>query len=151
VTAADDLARLAEAVPAESREWAADTGRDDGEAWVYMLNPPRALPLHGFPEAAEFIAAANPATILRLIAALDEEGTENMNRRDALSFLKEERDALAARLAAIEALADEWECTEAYRCTNAGECSRCLAYQSAVIRLRAALSAAPTDTTKETS
>src|SRR5690625_5050405 len=101
-----------------------------------MLNPPRALPLHGFPEAAEFIAAANPATILRLIAALDEEGTENMNRRDALSFLKEERDALAAKLAAVEALI-----------TGKGAC---LCVKEA--DPRAVLDAAdPTDTTKETS
>ena len=59
-----------------------------------------------------------------------------------------ERDELAARLAAVEALADEWERTEAYACHNAGDCTRCVTYQGAVIRLRAAL-AAPTDTTKE--
>ena len=64
---------------------------------------------------AEFIAAANPATILRLI---------------------EDRDALAARLAAVEALADEWE--------------RFVATSLLAEDLRAVLSAAPTDTTKET-
>src|SRR5690625_3249274 len=114
-----------------------------------MLNPPRALPLHGFPEAAEFIAAALPATILRLIAALDKEGTENMNRRDALSFLKEERDALAARLAVVEALAVEWERENLRRPASDGPVTAYL--HECAIELRAALSAAPTDTTKETS
>src|SRR5690625_4953137 len=92
---------------------------------------------------AEFIAAANPATILRLIAALDEEGTENMNRRDALSFLKEERDALAAKLAAVEALADDQA-----RPFPDGAPDR---EGEAIAReIRAALAAAPINTTKET-
>src|SRR5690625_2211425 len=130
---------------------------------------------------AEFIAAANPATILRLIEdlrrtrsgartlgriieqqnrdALDASGMHHVVDEtgdgdwevvwEALALLRPERDELAAKVAAVEALADEWERSEAYRCTNAGECPRCLAYQSAVIRVRAAL-AAPTDTTKET-
>src|SRR5690625_7731225 len=111
-----------------------------------MLNPPRALPLHGFPEAAEFIAAANPATILRLIAALDEEGTENMNRRDALSFLKEERDALAARLAAVEAaLSNHPRVCDLYPDEGPFACG----WKSAVADIEAVLSAAPTNTTKE--
>lgn len=45
-----------------------------------------------------------------------------------------------ARLrAGIEALASEWEEREAYACHNAHECVRCLAYQSATIRVRALL------------
>lgn len=85
------------------------------------------------------IAAANPATILRLIA---------------------ENRALAARLAAVEALADEWErraqLAESTADARAGLSDEVSLRQHAVVMsnraedLRAALSAAPTDTTKET-
>src|SRR5690625_2085311 len=71
--------------------------------------------------------------------------------QSAANFWKCEYEALAARLAAVEALADEWENNEAYACIAASDCTRCVTYQGAVIRLRAVLSAAPTDTTKETS
>ena len=55
--------------------------------------------------------------------------------------------AVEARLAPIRALADEWERGEAYACRNAGECVRCVSFQRAVIRLRAALrDATHTDT-----
>lgn len=40
-------------------------------------------------------------------------------------------------VAAIEALAAEWERTEAYACVNASECTRCVSFQRVVIRLRA--------------
>lgn len=41
--------------------------------------------------------------------------------------------------AGIEALADEWDAHEAYACVRPGECVRCLAYQSATIRVRGLL------------
>lgn len=140
----NDLARLAgEATPGPWFAW------DRGVGWLIALDPdgderlPEGLRTDlARSEDAEFIAAANPATILRLIEQHAQMTTAWQERR-------EEHHALAARLAAVEALADEWERTEAYRCTNAGECPRCLAYQSAVIRLRRAALAAPTDTTKE--
>lgn len=120
-----------------------------------------------FHEDAEFIAAANPATILRLIEdlrrtksgartlgriieqqnrdALDASGMHHVVDEtgdgdwevvwEALALLRPERDALAARLAAVEDLADETE--------RAGDPLLRLD------RLRAALSTAPTDTTKE--
>src|SRR5690625_3239089 len=159
----DDLARLAQAAQELTPgEWVA------GDGWVYTLpvhdDDNRLASVLGMKYAdrdranaehdraqrnAEFIAAANPATILRLIAALDKEGTENMNRRDALSFLKEERDALAARLAVVEALAVEWERENLRRPASDGPVTAYL--HECAIELRAALSAAPTDTTKETS
>lgn len=53
--------------------------------------------------------------------------------------LTADRDALAAKLARVEALADEWERDEAYACTDASKCVRCVSFQRAVIRIRAAL------------
>src|SRR5690606_10725732 len=103
------------------------------------------------PEDAEFIAAANPAAILRLIRELqiverkargfayDLRIAEAFSdkRAQEIDRLRVERDALAAKVARVEALAAETE--------QAGDPLLRLD------RLRAALSAAPTDTTKETS
>ena len=107
----DDLARLAEA--ATAGEWtvrafngrcyvmgpqhsvAATTGAlygDDGDAPVLA--------------DAEFIAAANPATILRLISERDTLAKAVQLTAEAatarLAEVEAERDVLAARLAAVE-------------------------------------------------
>src|SRR5690606_14342185 len=93
--------------------------------------------------------------------------TERRNiRHNAVGLLRArdrliaERDALAARLAAVEALADEWErraqLAEATADARAGLSHEVSHRQHAVVMsnracdLRAVLSAAPTDTTKET-
>lgn len=57
---------------------------------------------------AEFIAAANPHTVQRLLRALDEAGTEAMHARDLVSLLREERDTLRSKVAAVEALEGQW-------------------------------------------
>ncbi|HLR96479.1 MAG TPA: hypothetical protein VK053_18285 [Jiangellaceae bacterium] len=98
---------------------------------------------------AEFIAAANPATILRLIAE-----NRDMSERLAQAYrdealARDERDRLAARLAAVEALADEWDRENLRRPASDGPVTAYL--HECAIELRAVLSAAPTDTTKETS
>lgn len=147
VTAADwidNLARLAEA--ATPGPWVADHSEEDnsavkqeGRAWW------DGLAFCGRPADAKFIAAVNPTTILRLIEAArraedyNAEAERHAVRVVALEVQNEdltaERDALAAKVARVEALAAETE--------QAGDPLLRLDH------LRAALSAAPTDTSKE--
>lgn len=123
----DDLARLAEA--ATPGPWGVTkhgvnlNGDGDWRGWTIPVSKPA---------NAEFIAAANPATILRLIE-------ENRNLRTTVDADLEYQRRLEARLAAVEALADRWR-----HCGDPGDPRR-----QAASALRAALSAAPTDTTKE--
>lgn len=63
-----------------------------------------------------------------------------------LSDAEDERDALAARLAAVEALADDLDS----RPMRISQALTLTAAMQVADRLRAVLSAAPTDTTKET-
>lgn len=144
----DDLERKARA--ATPGPWVADHSEEDnsavkqeGRSWW------DGLAFCGRPADAKFIAAANPATILRLIeqnrriwqvAQSDRETVQDF--ADEVAATHAVRDAvaqdlarMAARLAAVEALADEVE--------QAGDPLLRLD------RLRAALAAAPTDTTKE--
>lgn len=143
----DDLERKAKAAtPGPWYAW------DRGVGWLIALDPDGDVRLPegmrtdlGRREDAEFIAAANPTTILRLIEAArraedyNAEAERHAARVVALEAQNEdltaERDKLAAKVAAVEALADETE--------QAGDPLLRLD------RLRAALSAAPTDTTKE--
>ncbi len=118
----DDLARLAVAARVEG-EWTLTGGRT--------------------PAGAEFRAAANPATILRLIETLrnlrwEVEQHSDGSRRALNDYLE-----IADRLAAVEALADDLA-----RPFPDGVPDREGAAIAASIR--AVLSAAPTDTTKET-
>ena len=172
----DDLERKAKA--ATPGPWEAKKARksdnhmitarsEHGRVWIANT----AFPVDPTADA-EFIAAANPATILRLIEelrrtksgartlgriieqqnrdALDASGMHHVVDEtgdgdwevvwEALALLRPERDELAARLAAIEALADRWR-----HCGDPGDPRR-----QAATALRAVLSAAPTDTTKET-
>lgn len=158
----DDLARLAETYPPRERTWHVHemhkvfVGSGDPRSLstiVHMSGDDLAdLTEEAAWEArrdAAWIAAANPATILRLIAEV-----RDLSERLAQAYRDEvlahdERAQLAARLAAVEALADEWE-------RQAGPDSRAhdvygrqvVTVEHAVASLRAAL-AAPTDTTKE--
>src|SRR5690625_557993 len=139
----DDLERKAKAAtPGPWYAW------DRGVGWLIALDPDGDVRLPegmrtdlGRREDAEFIAAANPTAILRLIEdlrrtksgartlgriieqqnrdALDASGMHHVVDEtgdgdwevvwEALALLRPERDALAARLAAVEALADETE------------------------------------------
>lgn len=129
----DDLERKAKA--ATPGPWSAD-GYGSGQQVTGATGTIFAdkLALH---EDAKFIAAADPDTILRLIkqaqnynAEADRHASRVVAMEAENEDLTAERDALAARLAAVEALADKWAGSLAER------------------DLRAAL-AAPTDTTKE--
>lgn len=115
-----DLARHAEAIPPEARDWTyqswgeqnqngdhADSILYDGRGETIVYELPN--------DVGEFIAAANPATILRLIednrrmrhgSLCPECNAKAWGER---ADFRRERDELAARLAAVEALADEWE------------------------------------------
>ena len=150
----DDLARLAEA--ATPGPWHVhEMGKvfvgngAPGSLWqiVHMSGDDLTdLTEEGAQEArrnAAWIAAANPATILRLIRELQIAERASQANANAHMYAERKANALAARLAAVEALADEWE-------RSGGTYPAAWTYLlDAAERLRAALSAAPTDTTKE--
>ena len=48
-------------------------------------------------------------------------------------------EAAEAKVARVEALADQWEAEEAYRCRVSRKCQKCIAYQRAVLGLRRVL------------
>ena len=105
----EDLEQKAAA--ATDGEWVASisTFRDRGDVRVKGEWGPQAGITYNVPRPAdaEFIAAANPHTVQRLLRTLDEAGTEAMHARDLASLLREERDALAAKIARVEALAEK--------------------------------------------
>src|SRR5690606_39585904 len=72
---------------------------------------------------------------------------------EALALLRPERDALAAKVAAVEALVSEWERVQEQNRTALGELARgtthLLLDTPGPADFRAVLSAAPTNTTKE--
>lgn len=191
-----DLARLAEAAAGgewtakhrESLDWLSqERGDETHQPGSSVHNGDPGNPLFGtvWPHRngaanAEFIAAANPATILRLIEdlrrtksgartlgriieqqnrdALDASGMHHVVDEtgdgdwevvwEALALLRPERDELAARLAAVEAaLSNHPRVCDLYPDEGPFACG----WKSAVADIEAALSAAPTDTTKETS
>ena len=57
---------------------------------------------------------------------------------DADHWQPSERDDLAARVARVEALADEYE-SLAYNCERASDCPICVTYQGVVIGMRRAI------------
>lgn len=179
----DDLARLAEA--ATPGPWHVhEMGKvfvgngAPGSLWqiVHMSGDDLAdLTEEGAQEArrnAAWIAAANPATILRLLdecASLQEDASVATQRAEHAEAERDEAranvidamalaDQLAARLAAVEALADQWDekaavlsrQSESRAGLSDAEMLAAVAefYAARAADLRAAL-AAPTDTTKE--
>ena len=96
-----ELARLAEDAVVE--EWMRRWWADSFAAWVRHST--------GVAEVGDFLAAANPAVIRRLLADLD--AAENIARlaEESEAGWRREADELAERLAAVSALADEWEAT----------------------------------------
>lgn len=111
----DDLARKAE--EATPGPWeAVTTGRAGGDHW-YVCGEGESIASISAqdginedqrqPDAA-FIAAANPARVLRLIAE-----NRDLSERLAQAYRDEvlahdERDALAVKVAAVETLAERW-------------------------------------------
>ena len=148
----DDLERKAKA--ATPGPWSAD-GYGSGQQVTGATGTIFAdkLALH---EDAKFIAAADPDTILRLIkqaqnynAEADRHASRVVAMEAENEDLTAERDALAARLAAVEALlADGPDTWEGYDTRDIGHAFLAESVLDFTADLRAAL-AAPTDTTKE--
>ena len=94
-----ELARLAEDAVVE--EWMRRWWADSFAAWVRHST--------GVAEVGDFLAAANPAVIRRLLADLD--AAENIARlaEESEAGWRREADELAERVAAVSALADEIE------------------------------------------
>ena len=180
----DDLARLAEAIPPKFRDWTyqpwGEQNQNGDHASSILFDGIGETIIYELPdEEGEFIAAANPATILRLIEDLratrvcytDECGEPCRSHvallwaeRDTarkkvgligqrLGKVRAERDALAARLAAVEALhrvdpnsGHNPDCPCGRPAYDGQRCSHCrLPWPCPT----SAALAAPTDTTKE--
>ncbi len=122
----DDLARLAEAIHPEGRDWHLDRY---GDGWQVNGAGTVFADAHARRDDAEFIAAANPATILRLIRELQQQRHRTAEFQTIAAGFANRAVAAEDQLAAVEVLS--WELSPADG-----------------PRLRAAL-AAPTDTTKE--
>ena len=94
-----ELARLADEAMAEA--WMRRWWESEAAGWITSTA--------GVAEVADFIAAANPDAIRRLLADLD--AAENIARlaEESEAGWRREADELAERLAAVSALADEWD------------------------------------------
>ena len=94
-----ELARLADEAMAEA--WMRRWWESEAAGWITSTA--------GVAEVADFIAAANPDAIRRLLTDLD--AAENIARlaEESEAGWRREADELAERLAAVSALADEIE------------------------------------------
>ena len=103
-----ELARLADEAMAEA--WMRRWWESEAVGWITSTA--------GVAEVADFIAAANPDAIRRLLVDLDAAEERAVNAENIARLAEEseagwrrEADELAERLAAVSALADEWEAT----------------------------------------
>ena len=146
----DDLARLAEA--ATPGDW--EVRRDSGCSWIAAGSDedPTVIADYLTVADAEFIAAANPTTILRLIRELQVAERKARGFAYDLRITEAVSDQRAARLAAVEALVAEWERVQEQNRKALGELARGTSHllldTPGPADFRAAL-AAPTVTTKE--
>lgn len=128
-----ELARLADEAMAEA--WMRRWWESEAAGWITSTA--------GVAEVADFIAAANPDAIRRLLADLD--AAENIARlaEESEAGWRREADELAERLAAVRALAAEFE-SEIDWSNGRSNYGDNAAWQSAADRLRAALTTTPT-------